>query len=147
MIYYYLFKKREKDSFIYFMDLNKVGDGNYKKIISHLLQKLEILKEKEKDNQKRVMEIEKENEELKKALGQKKLISVIFNNIDDNYLSVICKETDMFTDIEKKYYKRYPEKENKSNIFVTEEIKIDNSNKYKTLKDLNINDNTLIFLK
>ena len=93
------------------------------------------------------MEIEKENEDLKKALSENKLISVIFNNEDDNYLSVICKETDMFTDIEKEYYKRYPDINKDSNIFKAEGIRIDNSNKYKTLKDLNIKDNTLIMLK
>ena len=84
---------------------------------------------------------------MKRALSENKLISVIFNNQDDNYLSVICRESEKFENIEKKYFDKYPDQKQENNIFEFEGITIDNSNKDKTLKELNIKDNTLIMLK
>ena len=49
----------------------------------------------------------------------KNLISIIFYSNDENvHYSIICKNNDLFTTIENKLYKAYPEYKNKENIFL-----------------------------
>jgi hypothetical protein len=49
-----------------------------------------------------------------------KIISVIFNSYDQNILySIICKNTDNFKKIEKKFYEKYPEYKNTKNCFIS----------------------------
>ena len=55
-----------------------------------------------------------------------KIISVIFNSFDEDiYYSIICKNTDNFKEIEKKFYEKYPEYKNTKNYFILNGKKID----------------------
>ena len=86
----------------------------------------------------------KENEinEIKSTIqkeikSDETIISVIFNSLDENILySIICKNTDNFKEIEKKFYKKYPEYKNTKNCFISNGRAIDaaknlNENKIK----------------
>ena len=55
-----------------------------------------------------------------------KMMSVIFISIDENiHYSIICKNTDIFSNIEKKFYDKYPEHKNTKNEFFVNGNKID----------------------
>ena len=61
-------------------------------------------------------------------------MSVIFLSIDENiHYSVVCKNTDIFNKIEKKFYDKYPEYKNTKNDFIV------NGNKINILNNLNEN--------
>ena len=71
--------------------------------------------------------------EIKKG---EKMMNVIFISIDENiYYSIICKNTDIFSNIEDKFYDRYPEYKNAQSEFFV------NGNKIDRLK--NIDDNKI----
>ena len=63
-----------------------------------------------------------------------KMISVIFISVDENiYYSIICKNTDIFSNIKDKFYDKYPEYKNtKTEFFV-------NGNKVDILKSIDDN--------
>ena len=66
----------------------------------------------------------------------KELMSVIFISTDSSILhSIICKNTDQFTKIEKQLYKEYPKYRYLENYFVANGNKV---NKYISLKENNI---------
>ena len=74
-----------------------------------------------------------------------RLMSVIFSSIDENiHYSVICKNTDIFNNIEKKFYDKYPEYKNTKNDFITNGNKID---KLKSLDDNKIKNSEIIIFK
>ena len=91
-------------------------------------------------------------EELKSKLARypfellpgEKMMSVIFNSTkqDINY-SVICKNTDLFVNIELKLYKEYPQYKENENFFTVGGNKI---NKYINLEQNKIKDNDIILL-
>ena len=63
-----------------------------------------------------------------------KMISVIFISVDQNiYYSVICKNTDIFSNIKNKFYDKYPEYKNTKNVFIV------NGNKVDILKSIDDN--------
>ena len=63
-----------------------------------------------------------------------KMISVIFLSVDQNiYYSVICKNTDIFSNIINKFYDKYPEYKNTKNDFIV------NGNKVDILKSIDDN--------
>ena len=96
---------------------------------------------------------DKEINELKKLnsryplelLEGEKLISVIFTSTDKKiHYSIICKNTDTFSKIEKLLYDEFPGYKNSENIFTVNGNKI---NRYKTLEENKINNSDIITLK
>ena len=77
-------------------------------------------------------------------LPNEKLMTVIFNS-GDNFIhySVICKNTDIFTDVEKLLYKKYPDYKEKENFFLSHGQKI---NRFKTLEQNEIKNSEVIIL-
>ena len=74
-----------------------------------------------------------------------KLMCVIFISVDQKvHLPVICKNTDIFTRLEKLVYDEYPEFGETDNYFMVHGQKI---NKYKTLDYNKIKNNDIITLK
>ena len=120
------------------------------KLLSNKLIELE-----NEDNNK-IANLEKENQELQKEKKDiksrykvelnpgEKLISVVFTNEKEEYQhSFICKNTDKFEDVESKFYENHAElEENKlNNVFKVGKSIIDKS---KTLNQLNIVDSSTI---
>ena len=71
-------------------------------------------------------------------------MSVIVTSPDQKiHRSIICKSTDKFSILEKKFYEKYPEYSGYNNYFYANGRKI---LKYKTLKDNNIHDSDIITL-
>ena len=109
------------------------------------------------NNEENLTEIIKKNNieinELKAKLSRypfdllegEKMISIIFNSgkQDLNY-SIICKNTDIFVNIELKLYKEYPKYSEVENFFTTNGVRI---NKYKSLEVNKIKDNSVILLQ
>ena len=77
--------------------------------------------------------------------SDEKITSVIFNSLDENILySIICKNTDNFKEIEKKFYEKYPEYKNTKNCFISNGKKIDSS---KNLDENKIKNSDIITFK
>ena len=73
-----------------------------------------------------------------------KLISIIFISVDQKiHHSYICKNTDIFINLEKSLYDTYPEYRESENYFLLRGLKI---NKYKSLESNNIKDSDIITL-
>ena len=146
-------------------------DIKYKNLVTKNEQlKIEIDNEKKKfkdfqDNQakkdnlksenelyKRIDELYKKIDELKEKLARypfellkgEKLISVIFNSMDQNiHYSVICKNTDKFNKLEEKLYNDYPQYFDSDNYFIVNGNRI---NKLKSLEENNIKNSDIIIL-
>jgi len=74
--------------------------------------------------------------------SKEKLISLIFrNNKKDFICSIICKETDLFFDVECSLYAKYPQFRGTENIFILNEKKIE---KNKSVKENGIKDSDII---
>jgi len=72
------------------------------------------------------------------------LISVIFQSLDKKvHSSIICKETDLFINVEASLYKKYPEYLDSEQYFIVNGKKI---NKFKALNENGIKDNDIILL-
>ena len=72
------------------------------------------------------------------------MMSVNITSVDDKiYYSIICKNTDKFIKLEEQFYKDFPEYTESENFFLFKGIKI---NKYKSLKENNINHNDIVVL-
>ena len=132
---------------------------------TELNQKIKNLKEHKKDiifnnnliSEQKLTEIINKNKieinELKAKLKRypfelldgEKMISIIFNSVkqDINY-SVICKNTDLFVNIELKLYEEYPQYSEVENFFTTNGFRI---NKYKSLEVNKIKNNSIILLE
>ena len=112
------------------------------------------------DNNKKIIELyeelrikNKEIDELKKLkkrypfelLENEKLMSVIFTSLDQKiHYSIICKNTDTFSVIEKLLYEEFPGYKNSENIFTVNGNKI---NRYDTLEENKIYNSDTIILK
>jgi len=108
-----------------------------------------IIKEKEeiiKNQNIKIKELEEKiNNINSNSHKQDNLISIIIQSDDENILcSFICNDSDIFLDIEKKIYNKYPNYNKKNNIFISNDRKIDKNN---SLKENNIKDNDIIILK
>ena len=92
---------------------------------------------------------EEEIQEMKsrypfEILKGEKLISLIF--MSDNqeiHYSIICKDSDKFTNVENLLYDEFPKFGETENFFVSEGNKI---NKHKTLKENNLKNGSIIML-
>jgi len=99
---------------------------------------------------KRIKELEvtlKEKENIINNLKNEKdlLMSIIFISSDENIISsFICKNTDTFDILEKKFYEKYSEYKDLDNIFISNGRKI---NKNKSLEENKIKNNDIIFLQ
>ena len=97
-------------------------------------------------------ENKKEIEELKEKLSRypfellpgEKMICIFFiSTSHDIQYSVICKNTDIFVNLELKLYREYPKYSENENYFTVNGNKI---NKYKSLEENKIKDNDIILL-
>lgn len=111
---------------------NNIGDkDNVLKLMDKLLSK------------------EEEIQEMKsrypfEILKGEKLISLIFiSSNQEIHYSLICKDTDKFTNVENLLYDEFPKFREIENFFISEGNKI---NKYKTLKDNNLKNCSIIML-
>ena len=106
----------------------------------------------ENELNKKIDELNKEIDELKEKLSRypfelskgEKLISVIFNSMDQNiHYSVICKNTEKFNKLEEKLYNDNPQYFDSDNYFIVNGNRI---NKLKSLEENNIKNNDIIIL-
>ena len=80
--------------------------------------------------------------EIKKG---EKMMSVIFISIDEViHYSIICKNTDIFSNIEDKFYDKYPEYKNTQSEFIINGNKVD---RFKNIDDNKIKNNDIITFK
>ena len=136
-----------------------------KSINNELLKEIDNLKDGKNDlafdehDKSKIIELydelrikDKEIHELKKLnsrypfelLENEKLISVIFKlNEQKLYYSIICKNTDTFSKIEKLLYDEYPGYKNLENNFFVNDNKI---NRYETLEENKIYNSDIITL-
>ena len=93
-------------------------------------------------------EIKKLNLKLKKypfeLLDGENIMSIIFLIAQKDNYSIICKNTDLFINVENKLYDKYPDLRNNENYFLLGGNKI---NKFKSLDENKIKDNDLITLE
>jgi len=107
----------------------------------------------EKDNVLKLMDKllskEEEIQEMKsrypfEILKGEKLISLIFMSYNQEiHYSLICKDSDKFTNVENLLYDEFPKYREVENYFISEGNKI---NKYKTLKENNLKNGSIIML-
>jgi hypothetical protein len=73
-----------------------------------------------------------------------KLMTLIFISFDQRiHNAIICKNTDLFSKVEKSLYNEYPEYEENENYFTVNGVKI---NRHKTLEENKIKNNNIITL-
>lgn len=100
-----------------------------------------------------LIDLNKKNDELIRDIYSKlhfnlskdeNLMSVIFNSVDQKiHCSIICKNTENFSKVEKELYNKYPEYKNKNTYFLANGNTV---NKGKTLEFNKIKDNDIITL-
>ena len=154
--YYYCKFSNDLDSLFEDLMLNKKQFPN-KEIIENqnLIEDIEIfniedyddelIKEKNK-NENLEDKIDKLNSEcpFQRAKGEK-LYSVIFYTFDEKVLfPIICKNTNIFSDIEKLFYEKYPYYQHSDNEFLLKDNII---NKNQTIEENKINDKDLILVR
>ena len=77
--------------------------------------------------------------------SEEKMMSVIFISIDEGiHYSIICKNTDIFSNIEKKFYDKYPQYKNIQNEFIINGNKVD---RFKNIDDNKIKNSDIITFK
>ena len=123
----------------------KINDSYEENSYDFLIKKINKLEKDQNDNTKKIIKIleqlktTKKNEEI-----QNNLISIIFQSLDKRvHCSIICKETDLFTNVESSLYKKYPEYLESEQFYVVNGKQID---KCKTLNENGIKDNDIILL-
>ena len=123
----------------------KIENDQLNKKIKELEKTLSSLIEKNND-------LNKKNKELKMGLSRypfelldgEKIMSVIFFSQNNNvHFSLICKNTDLFINIEHKLYEEYPDYKNKNNLFT---VNGNNINKFQTLEENGIKNSNIILL-
>ena len=127
-----------------------IKEEKYNTIIKDLTEKISKL---DKNNAlKTILEKEEEIKKLKESLSRypfelqkgEKIMSVIFTSIDQKVnCSIICKNTDYFSEIVNLLYKKYPEYRKNDCFFLYASKKI---KEYLTLEELKINDGAVIIL-
>ena len=147
------YKSLEKEYNKLVIDFNNLQNEYNESKNSNKNKTEEETKDNEKENNEKI--IKQLNEKIKelneinsrypiKLLKDEKLISVIFTSTDQKiHYSVICKNTDVFINIEKLLYEEYPEYKNKSNFFVANGKTL---NKNLTLKENQISNSDVISL-
>ena len=127
------------------LKLNKELFDKIKEIANILNSKEELNKNiQEKDRKLKELELKLSRYSLELNEGEK-LMTINFSTIDrriQNY-SIICKNTDIFNNIEKRLYEDYEEYYDTENYFTVNGKKI---NKCKNLEENNIHNNDAIIL-
>ena len=108
----------------------------------------EKINELEKLVKPKINENESLSEILKRypfvLLEEERMMSIIICSFNQEILtSFICKNTDLFVNIELKLYEKYPKYKESENYFIVNGIKV---NKYKSLEENNIKDSDIIIL-
>ena len=112
----------------------------------------DLNKDKQEDVIESFLKKDKEIEDLKSKLGrfpfelsqEEKLMSIIITSSDNKInCSIICKNTEMFYNIEAKFYQKYPDYSENENIFIFNGKKI---LKHKDLDYNKIKDNDIIII-
>ena len=135
------FDKLEKDN----LELNKLLENKEKE----LENKDNLINHKQKEKEELIKKIYELKEKLSRypldlSKGEN-LISVIFTSSDQNiHYSIICKNTEKFSKLEQKLYKKYPEYSKSDNYFLVNGSRI---KKYKTLNENKIKNSEIIILK
>ena len=103
-------------------------------------------KDKIDQNEKKISEL---NEILKKEkILKDNTISIIIISYDENiFFPIVCQKSDKFEDLEKEIYKKYPEYEDKFNIFYLNEKNEKIIIKNESLDKNNINNGNIIKFK
>ena len=114
-------------------NISNDNSNNKDKIIIDLMEKLNI-KENEIKEIKSILPFDLKNGE--------KLMTIIFISVDEeiNY-SLICKNTDKFTNIEQKLFLIFPKSLEENYYFMANGIQI---NRYKTLEELKLKNSAII---
>ena len=151
----------ENNSFMIFSNNNKNFEkiiNEEKKKVKELNQKLEKYEKYSNNNlnlmeiidlQKELLRKDKEIEKIKsrypfELLEGEEMIAIIISTVSQAFnFAIICKNTDIFVDLEIKLYKEYPNYYNPNNYFMGSGIVI---NKFKSLKDNNIHNSDTILL-
>ena len=110
-----------------------------------LIRKVNKLEKDQNANTKKIIELLEKLKSSNQNEGiPNNLISVIFQSLDKRvHCSIICKETDLFVNVESSLYKKYPEYLESEQYFIVNGKKI---NKFKTLNANGIKDNDIILL-
>ena len=81
----------------------------------------------------------------KKFKKSEKLLSIIFVTSEEKILySLVCKNTDIFANVEQAFYKIYPEYKEKENKFLIKGRKGRKINKNKTIEENTIKNSDII---
>lgn len=110
-----------------------------------LIRKVNKLEKDQNANTKKIIELLEKLKSNNQNEGiPNNLISVIFQSLDKKvHSSIICKETDLFVNVEASLYKKFPEYLQSEQYFIVNGKKI---NKFKTLNENGIKDNDIILL-
>ena len=128
-------EKKKKEELKDIQDINlKINNPN-SKIIEELLKELS-----EKNNEIKQL---RNNNYIKLKPGEK-LMSIIFLSVDQKiHHSFVCKNTDIFAEIEQKLYVEYPEYKEGENFFIVNGNKV---SRFKSLDENNIKNSDKITL-
>ena len=128
-----------------FTDFINIKELPSESVINHLKERITNLENEKRKTDEEFREFKSRYNDLLLNKGEKLICLNIYSRDDDNidYL-IICKNTDKFKYIEKKFFKEYPEKEHDSdNVFYYKGNEIDKS---KSLEDNGIKENSKILL-
>ena len=129
-------KNKNKELIVKSKEIEEIkNNASNKDNIMNLMNKL-LLKEEEIQEMKSRYPFE--------ILKGEKLMSLIFiSNNQEIHYSIICKDSDKFTNVENLLYDEYPKYGESENFFISEGNKI---NKYKTLKENNLKNGSIVML-
>ena len=134
---------------------NELSSLSSTKSVNELQKELNDEKKKNKILEQKIKELTLENNELKNKLARnprnpyefserENLFSINFISIDMRIkFSVICKDSDIFCNIEQKLYEKYPEYTEKENYFMANGRLV---KRFKSLKENGIKNNDVIVL-
>ena len=103
---------------------------------------IELLNEKLQMKEKEIKDLKNKLFKFSNSYNINNFMTVIFYSTELNiHYSLICKETDIFSDIEKRLYKAYPECQDSEYFFVANEQKI---KRFKSLQENRIKNSQII---
>ena len=133
-------------------NLNPNLDSRMKNANKKLKEYLQMYNNYSSNNSNEIIQLYKKIDNLNEIIKRypiileenEKLISVIFASSDQTmHYSMICKNTDNLSDLEKKLYKEFPNFIESDNIFLCKGTVI---NKYKTFESYNIKNGDILVL-
>ena len=132
----------EKENIIIDIINNQNFEKFPKKILDSKEELYNIIIEKDKEIKELKLKLSRYPMELKEG---EKLMTINFTSVDSkiNNYSIICKNTDIFNNIEKKLYEDYNEYYDTDNYFTVNGKKI---HRFKNLDENNIHNNDVIIL-